>query len=158
MFLLTGTYFRSRYMGSDRVWRHTDFNARFIFNVLATREWRLKKQNLISLGMKFTTAGGRWYGPEHLEDSQRMMEVVVVDELKNTKQFRPYNRFDLRLTYQINLNKVTHELSVDLINIFNTRNILKKTYIADMDTISKGRVENEYQLGFLPFFYYRVEF
>ena len=158
MFLVTGTYFKSRYTGSDDVWRNSDFNARFIFNILATREWRLKKQNVFSLGTKFTTAGGRWYGPEDLQASQRLMEVVVLDEFKNTKQFSPYYRFDLRLTYQVNLNKVTHEFSMDLINVFNTRNILKKTYVADAELINKGRVVNEYQLGFLPFFYYRVEF
>ena len=47
------------------------------------------------------------------------------------------------------------EVAVDFVNIFNTKNILTLTYAPDNP---QGPIREEYQLGFLPLFYYRVDF
>src|SRR6185437_15485460 len=39
--LLTGSLFDSRYKGSDGIERNTAFNYKYVFNVLAGREWRV---------------------------------------------------------------------------------------------------------------------
>jgi hypothetical protein len=157
LLLVTATIFQSEYKGSDNVWRNSDFNGKYLTNILFTREWILKQQNIFSLGTKFITAGGRWYGP--VADSASIAEkrVVYISETKNTKQFQPYFRVDVRASYKINLPKVSHEIAVDLINIFNRANVLKLTYIPG-NANHKAGVSKEYQLGTLPFFYYRINF
>lgn len=158
MFLVSGTVFRSRYRGSDMVWRNTDFNAQYIFNALMTREWQLSKRNVLAVGGKITLAGGRWHGVVDSTASRQHSEVRYVAGTQNTKQFEPYFRFDLRFTYTINLGRVDHEFSVDLINIFNSKSIRKLTWVPDPYETEKSKVVSEYQLGFIPFFYYRLDF
>jgi hypothetical protein len=158
-FLLTGSLFESKFRGSDGVWRDTDFNGNYAFNGLFTREVKVRRNHTFSAGAKVTAAGGRRYGPVDLEASEWEKEVVFVDATRNSLQFRDYFRTDLRVNYRVNRSRVTHELAIDFINLFNTKNILKLTYappvIPNEEVIP---VREEYQLGFLPIFYYKIDF
>ncbi len=158
LFLLTGSLFEARYQGSDQVWRDTDFNGNYIFNSLFTKEWRLKNKNAFSLGGKVTTAGGRRYGPVDQQASEQQKEIVYISETRNSMQFDPYFRMDFRVNYKINRPKVTHEIAVDFVNVFDTKNILKLTYAPDPNNINANPIREEYQLGFLPLFLYRIDF
>jgi hypothetical protein len=155
LLLFTGSLFQSKYKGSDNILRNSDFNGHYIANLLFTREWTFKKQNIFSVGTKFVTTGGRWYGPPDQEKSDEEKQVVYISESKNTLQFPAYFRFDLRVSYKVNLPSITHEFAVDLINVFNTKNVLKEAYIPG-NTQDDGEIVTEYQLGTLPFFYYRI--
>jgi len=158
LFLITGSLFQSKYEGSDNIWRNTDFNGNYILNMLFSKEWVLKKQHILALGARLSTAGGRWYGPVDEAASEREKEVIYVDETRNTLQFNPYFRTDFRISYTLNKKRMSHEFAVDFINIFNTKNILRQTYVPSYETGKSGEVVTEYQLGFLPFFYYRIDF
>jgi hypothetical protein len=52
---------------------------------------------------------------------------------------------------------VTHEIALDLINLTGQQNILKTTFNPEATDQTKAFYE-EYQLGFLPIFYYKVDF
>ena len=125
---------------------------------LFTKDWSLKGRNTFSIGGKVTTAGGRRYGPVDRVASDREKDVVFVDATRNSLQFAPYFRTDLRVNYKINRPKVSHEIAVDLVNIFGTKNVLKLTYSPNDLNPSSNPVREEYQLGFLPLFYYRIDF
>jgi hypothetical protein len=45
---------------------------------------------------------------------------------------------------------------VDFVNIFNIQNILTLTYAPDHP--SGQPIREEYQLGFLPIFFYKIDF
>lgn len=156
LFLITGSLFESKYRGSDNVLRDTDFNGNYIFNALFTREWTLKKQNILSIGSRFTSAGGRTYGVVDTLRSVAIKDVAYVKGTENTLRFRPYYRFDIKISYRINRNKTSHEFTADLINIFDIKNVMRLSYVPNLS--SGGSVQREYQLGRLPFFYYRFEF
>lgn len=154
--LFTASVFDSKYRGSDGIWRNTSFNGRHAFNLVLAREFTTKKRSVISVGTKLTSIGGRWYGPVDRSASDAAQEVVYVDSLVNTQQFRPYFRWDLKLGYRWNRPRITHELGLDLINLTGQRNILTLTYAPNHP--SGDPVREEYQLGFLPLFYYKVTF
>jgi hypothetical protein len=156
LFLVTGSLFEARYQGSDRVWRDTDFNGNYIFNALFTKEWFLKSRNTFAVGGKVTTAGGRRYGPVDEAASETNKEIVWVDATRNSHQFSPYFRADLSVNYKINRRQVTHEIALDLVNLFDTKNILKLTY--SPNDFADSPIRKEYQLGFLPLFSYRIDF
>lgn len=158
LFLFTASVFESKYKGSDGVWRNTDFNGKYAVNALISKEWKLNENSRITTGTKLTTAGGRWYGPADIEASNAARELVFVDSLRNTKQFAPYFRWDIKLNYTVNRKKVAHNLGLDLVNVLNTKNILKLTYAPDENNDPNTAVREEYQLGFLPVFYYRIDF
>jgi hypothetical protein len=154
---VTGSLFEAKYKGKDDIWRDTDFNGNYIFNSLFTKEWKLKDRNAISLGGKVTTAGGRRYGPVNAAASELEKDIVYEDADRNSLQFAPYFRVDLRVNYKINRPKVTHEIALDLVNLLGTKNILKLTYAPDPLNL-QSPIREEYQLGFLPLFYYRIDF
>ncbi len=154
-FLVTGSLFDARYRGSDRIWRNTSFNGRYAANALLSREFTLKKSSAISIGGKLTWTGGRWYGPVDRAASDAAQELVYVDRSMNTLQFKPYFRADLKIGYRWNRPKVMHEFSLDLINISDRKNILTLTYAPGNATGEP--IREEFQLGLLPIFYYKIE-
>ncbi len=154
-FLVTGSLFDSKYRTLENVWRNTSFNGRYAVNGLIAKEWVFKKGSSLNLGTKITSVGGGWYGDIDTEKSQLQQDVIYIDETVNTKKFRPYFRSDVKLAYKINTKKITHEIAIDLVNVFDTQNILKKTYAPDHP---EGPVVDEFQLGRLPLFYYRIDF
>ncbi len=153
-FLITGSLFDAKYKGSDEVWRNTDFNGKYAFNVLFAREIRFSRSSL-SLGAKYTTTGGRWYGPVNEAASRQEQEIVFASDTRNSRQFAPYNRFDVKIDYKINRKRLTHTIAFDLVNVLGIQNLLSLSYAPQPDGTF---VKQEYQLGFLPIFYYRVNF
>lgn len=155
--LFSASLFDARYQGSDGVWRNTDFNGRYAVNALGSREWKTGKNSKLITGAKITAAGGRWYGPADVVASNRERDVVFVDAQRNTLQFAPYFRFDLKLNFRINRPRTAHDIGLDLVNLTGYENVLKLTWAPD-DIASTPDIREEYQLGFLPIFYYRVDF
>lgn len=155
-FLFTGSLFDAQYRGSDHIWRNTSFNGRYAINALFAREFTLKKGSAITIGTKLTYTGGRWYGLVDRTASDAAQELVYLDHSVNSLQFRPYFRADLKLGYRWNRPKVMHEFSLDLINISDQRNILTLTYAPGNATGEP--IREEYQLGTLPIFFYKIEF
>lgn len=155
--LFTATLFDARYRGSDGVWRNTDFNGRYAANLLLSKEWKIGN-GAFTVGTKTTTTGGRWYGPANVAASSTASELVYVDSLRNTIQFRPYFRFDIKLNYRFDRSKISHEIGIDLVNVLNTKNILSLTYAPDPYGDPNKSVREQYQLGFLPLFYYKIDF
>ncbi|CCH55069.1 hypothetical protein BN8_04303 [Fibrisoma limi BUZ 3] len=158
-FLLTGSLFDAKYKGSDGVLRNTDFNGRYAFNALFAREFSFRRSSL-TLGFKYTATGGRWYGPVDERASRLNQEVIFQNDGRNTIQFTPYRRFDLKADYKINRGAVgrrglTHTVSVDLVNVLGVQNILSLSYAPQPDG---SIIKQEYQLGFLPIFLYRIDF
>jgi len=154
--LLTASLFDARYRGSDGVWRNTAFNGRYAVNAVVAREFTTKGKSAFNVGAKATVVGGRWYGPVDRAASDAAQDIVYADATVNTLQFRPYFRTDLKLGYRWNRPRVMHEFSVDLVNLTNQRNILTLTYAPGHP--SGDPIREEYQLGFLPLFFYKVEF
>lgn len=154
VFLLTGSLFDSKYRGSDGEWYNTVFNAGFAANVLATKEFLLGKndQQRLSIGGKVTWTGGRRYTPIDEAASAQVGYAVLIDSLRNRLQYKDYFRFDVRLAYTINARKVSHEIGLDLVNVMNIKNIFVIRYVGGEDPLRE-----EYQLGFLPIFYYRID-
>jgi len=157
-YMITASFFESKYNGSDGVERDTDFNGNYAANFLAGKEFKIKDKNVLSLGLKFTVAGGRRYGDVDVPATLEENELIFQDEGFNSRQFDDYYRLDFRTTYKINTKKLTHEIGLDLVNILNTRNILALSYSPSLSDPTAEPIAERYQLGFLPIFYYRVDF
>jgi hypothetical protein len=109
-------------------------------------------------GCKFTLAGGKLYSEPNVALSNALGDLVVIDSSRNSQRFDDYSRVDLKVGIRINRRRVTHEIAVDLVNIFNKKNILNLTYSSELAEQGKYPFTETYQLGFLPLFYYKVDF
>lgn len=156
--LLSGALFNSKAKGNDGVYRSTDYNSRFAANMLTGYEYKLGKNSTLLTGLKITYAGGRLYSPADITASNATGDLVVVDSLRNTLQYKNYFRADVKLGVRINARRVTHEIALDLVNILNTKNVLAMSYNYDLAAQGQYPFVTQNQLGFLPLFYYRVDF
>ncbi len=156
--LLTGSLFDSKAKGNDGVWRNTDFNGNFVLNILGGWEKNISKKTTFSAGGKITWGGGKRYSLIDTTLSRRAGDAVVMDASRNQFQFKNYFRADLKLGIRINTKKITHEIAIDLVNIFNTKNVLGYTYEPELAKQNINPIATKYQLGFLPLFYYKVDF
>ncbi len=157
-FMFSGCLYDSKYKGSDGIERNTSFNGHYVTNFLAGKEFKLSEKQSISLGLKITYAGGKRYGYVDTITSKVLQEVIYRDSAFNERQFNAYFRMDLKINWKYNANKATHEIGIDLVNIFNTRNLLGLTYAPNLANPSAIPVAEKSQLGFLPLFYYKIDF
>ncbi|MCF8368681.1 MAG: TonB-dependent receptor [Bacteroidales bacterium] len=152
-YLMTASFYDSKYKGSDGVERNTAFNGNFVLNALAGKEWLLsrnpakkkEKQFVILADMKVTYAGGQRYTPLSADQVGPNDYVANYDDNEAySQQFDNYFRTDLRVALRQSNKKVSMEFAIDAQNIFNTQNIFGQKF-----NTRTGEVEYTYQLGML---------
>ena len=154
--LITASVYNSNYRGSDEVSRNTAFNGRYVYNILAGKEWKIgkEKRNRFSVDVKFTNAGGRAYTPIDLTASKAIgHEVLSTDAYSG--YYANYYRLDLKAGFTLNSGKrkIAQTLSLDLQNVTNHKNVFSQSYDNKMQDIS-----TTYQLGFFPNLIYKIQF
>ncbi len=152
-FLATASVFDSKYEAIDKKWRNTAFNGNYTLNALIGKEFRLSKQNIISLDFNLTTAGGKRYTPYDVEATIETGEVQYQENKMYTLQYNDYLRLDTRLAFKMDGKKVTQEWALDIQNTTNRKNVF--TQSIDVKT---GKTKINYQLGLFPVFQYRILF
>ncbi|MFI5220806.1 MAG: carboxypeptidase-like regulatory domain-containing protein [Bacteroidia bacterium] len=152
-YLITTSLYQSEYKASDGVWRNTAFNGNYVVNVLAGKEWKIKKSGTLIASLKVTSAGGRRIIP--VDEAQSKAVGFAVYDYSHAYQNRlpDYFRTDIRISYKINGKKVTQEWALDIQNVFNTQNILTQQF-----NPQTGTVQNLYQIGIFPVPLYRIYF
>jgi len=157
----TLSLYDSKYKGSDGVERNTDFNGNYVFNVLAGYEkpYGANKKNAFIAGTKLTMGGGKRYSPiDTARTKENGAKVVFDDTQRNIFQFNDYLRWDIKLGVKINGKRATHEIAIDLVNLLDTKNVLTISYFDDPENPGSKIFAEEYQMGRLPIFYYKVDF
>ena len=156
--LFTASVYQSKYTASDGLERNTAFNGRYVFNLLAGKEFKLgqAKRNAITTDLKATYAGGRYYTPIDLDASDMLHhEVLKGDDYAFSSHYPNYFRLDFKLGFTLNSKrkKLSQSFSLDLQNITNNKNVFSQSYD------DRRRVINTtYQLGFFPNFIYKIQF
>ncbi len=155
--LLTGSFFESKYTGSDGVERNSPFNNGYVVNLLAGKEFKIGKarKSVLFVDTRLTTSGGRYYTPVDLEASQQAGFEVQQEALAHSQQHDAYFRWDLKFGIKLNskTKKQSHHLYVDLQNVTANENIFARRY--NRLTNNVDRVD---QIGFFPDFGYRFQF
>ncbi len=156
--LLTGSVYESKYKGSDGVERNTAFNNKFVYNVLGGKDIKVgkDKRNVISLGIKATQAGGRYYTPVDLPASQlRHEQVLMGDDYAYTLRNPDFFRLDIKVGYTLNSRhvKLSQSWSLDIQNVTNNKNVFAQRYNPVTNTVNTA-----YQIGFFPNFIYKIQF
>jgi hypothetical protein len=152
--LFTSSLFKSTYKGYDEITRNTAFSNNFVFNLLAGKEFRIKRKNFLNIDLRTTWAGGMRYVPFYTVQADEHYYFKVDEWDKAYRQRRPdYFRLNLRFGYKVNFKKATVEVAVDLLNLTNQKNIYFEFYDP-----STGEIKTVYQLPFLPLPLIRLQF
>lgn len=156
--LLTGSIYESKYKGSDGIEHNTAFNGRFVYNILAGKEFKVgkEKRNRLTIDIKMTQAGGRYYTPVDLDASQAVgQQVVKGDDYAFTKKNPDFYRIDFKIGFVMNSkkHKLAQSLYFDIQNITNHKNVFAQRY----NPIT-NQINTAYQLPLFPNFVYKVQF
>ena len=98
------------------------------------------------------------YGYVDTAATSELQELIYLDEGFNSRQFPVYYRIDAKINWKLNAKRVTHEIGLDLVNVTGRKNLLGLSYAPNLFDSSQEPVAERYQLGFLPLFYYKVDF
>ncbi len=154
--LITASIYNSTYKGSDGISRNTAFNGRYVYNILAGKEWKVgsEKRNRFSVDMKFTNAGGRAYTPIDINASKAIGREVLSSDAYSS-YYANYYRLDLKVGFTLNSGKrkIAQTFSLDLQNVTNHKNVFSQSYDNKMQGLS-----TTYQLGFFPNVVYKIQF
>ena len=155
--LLTTSVFDSKYKGSDGIERNTAFNNGYVFNILGGKEFKLGSSNRYSLTFdtKLTTAGGRYYTPIDLAQSNLAQTAILQEALAYSERYDAYFRWDVKFGFKINSRKrqLSHHFFFDIQNVTNRKNIFARQYNRQRNSIITA-----YQFGLFPDFMYRIQF
>lgn len=156
--LMTATLYDSKYKGSDGVEHNTAFNSKYVFNMLAGKEFKLgaAKRNTFFTDIKLTTAGGRYFTPVDLAASQLAHEQVLMGDTYAFSERNPnYFRIDFKtgFTYNSKKHKRSHSFFFDIQNVTNHKNVFAVRYNAITNSMNTA-----YQIGLFPNFQYKFQF
>jgi hypothetical protein len=154
--LFTSSLYSSKYIGSDGIERNTAYNGKYVFNILAGKEWKvgMGKRNKFSTDIKFTNAGGRAFTPIDLIASNTIGREQLSTNAYSD-YYANYYRLDIKAGYTLNSSKrkISHTFSFDLQNVTNHKNVFSQSYDDRNQSIS-----TTYQLGFFPNVIYKLQF
>ncbi len=166
--MLSASVYDSKYQSGDGKWRNTSYKGSnisnsidlsYVWNVLAGKEFNISKKQVIGLGAKITRAGGKRYGLVDVAQTEASKDIIFQDSLFNELTFRDYFRVDLKISWRMNTQKLTHEFGLDLVNLLNTKNLLSLAYAPRLDpNDTSDPIAQKSQLGRLPIFYYKIDF
>ena len=141
-YLLTGSVFKSEYMGGDKVWRSTRYDRGFSFNGVWGKEWLAgrSRNNRFGLNLKLTCQGGERYTPIDEILSETSHEIKLDDLKAFSKQYDPFISGDLTISYRINRRKVSYEIALKGLNIGLYTGESGYFYNESTSAIEKGNV------------------
>lgn len=155
--LLTGSFYESKYEGSDGIERNSPFNNNYVINALAGKEFNLggKNKNTLFVDSRLTFSGGRYFTPVDLEASQQAGFEVLQDDLAFSQQYDDYFRWDVKFGIKFNSKnkKQSHRFFVDLQNVTANENVFVRRY-----NRLTNQVDQVDQIGFFPDVGYKFQF
>ena len=169
-FLITGSLFEAKYKGINGIAHDSQYNGNYLFNAVAGKEFRIKKNQIFGFNLRYFISGGQRYTPvlwipmpdgnggyvKNPETGNYIYRVEYDWNHAYSVKFKDYLRTDIGLKYIINRKKVTHMIMFDIQNLFNRKNILFSN-LTDFNYEART-YDFEYQYGRLPVFKYRIEF
>ena len=161
-YLITTSFYDSKFTGSDGVERNTAFNGNFVLNGLIGKEWVLgkdpskkkKKELILVADLKTTYAGGQRYTEltPHQVGSDQYYADYDYDNAY-ALQFDNYFRTDLRIALRQNSKKISMEWALDIQNLFNVENMYSQKF-----NTKTGEIDFTYQMGLLVIPQFRIIF
>ncbi|TRX72667.1 TonB-dependent receptor [Carboxylicivirga sp. M1479] len=154
-FLLTSSVFNAKYTAFDKRERNSRFNNGYVVNFTGGKDFFLGQEKNKTLGLNLRTivAGGNYYSPIDVNESQDKGYTIRPDELAFSQQRDDFFKVDLKVSYKVNRKKSTHTLELDIQNITNAQAVVYDYWHPNKEVIEEG-----YQWALFPVINYRIEF
>jgi outer membrane receptor protein involved in Fe transport len=152
--MLSNSFYQSKYTALDGVERNTRFNGGHINTLLAGKDFvSERKSKTFGINIKTIYAGGLRTTPIDMVESAAKGHTVFDEQQAYSSQNPSYFRTDLRISMKWNRKNRTNTLSLDIQNLTNRQNVYNEWY----DSV-QGKIVYNYQNGLIPILNYKVEF
>lgn len=156
-FLISSSIYQSLYTASNGLEYNTAFNGNYTLNALVGYEYKLKqgvkRQNSITLDLKFTRNGGKRYTPILLEESIALNREVRDYDHAFEGRYEDYMKGDVSVHFKMVGKKITQEFGIHIQNFTNHKNVFLRQYV-----IKRKEIVTTYQTGILPIGQYKIYF
>lgn len=152
-YLATVSIFESKYKGSDGIERNTAFNSNYAANVLFGKEFKIKENHVLSIDLKSAFVGGKRYIPIDLEKSRLAGYEIRDYSNPYQKQYTPYCRPDIKISFRLNSKKISQEWAIISQNFIGYKNLFLQSY-----NVQTGNIDSVNQLRFFTVGYYKIYF
>lgn len=154
-YMLTGSVFKSEYLGGDNVWRNTRLDRGYLFNALGGKEWiwGKQRQHIFNTNIRMSYQGGDRYTPIDEAASLNEKDIIYDETQAFSKQFSPAFTVDLGVSYKLNKKRVSHEFGLQLLNLTGYTGQHGYQYNEQKKVIEKIDVSN-----MLPNLSYKIQF
>lgn len=154
-YMLTGSVFKSEYLGSDNIWRNTRLDRGYLFNAIGGREWiwGKQRQHMFNTNIRISYQGGDRYTPVDETASLGSKDIIYDETQAFSKQFSPAFTVDLGVSYKLNKKRVSHEFGLQFLNLTGYTGQHGYQYNEQKKIIEKVDVSN-----MLPNLSYKIQF
>jgi hypothetical protein len=153
-FMLSNSFYQSKYTAKDGKERNTRFNGGYVSNLVMGKEYiSANQRRTLGLNIKMVYAGGFRNTPIDLAKSQAQGSAYYIQDKAFTLQNAAYYRTDIRVSMKWNRKNRTSMLSLDLQNVSGRKNVYGNYY----DPL-QSKINTIYQNGLIPILNYKIEF
>lgn len=152
--MLNASLFKSSYTPLNGKTYHTFYDNRFGISAMGGYEVPFKKNSsALEFGMRIQFSGGFRGTPIDKAASAAAREAVYDQNNPYSIVLPNYFRPDLRIAYKQNKKKFSWNVSLDLANFIDYKNVLRETY-----NIGTNAIEYKYQTGLTPILAFQFDF
>ncbi len=152
-YLISGSWFRSKYLAGDQVWRNSRYDRRLVFNVLTGKEWELSNHRRLGINFRYSGMGGERITPLDELASIAAEDEIYQDPLSYSLAGPNMHRVDVSLNYRKNRPRASIIWSLQVNNIMGAAEF--EGYEFNYQTRSMQKVA---QALVLPNLSYKIEF
>jgi hypothetical protein len=143
--IVSGSVYKSTYVGADGVERSTRFDGGHTFSFTGGKELIRKNDKRLGINTKVLWLGG-------YRDTPIVGKSYDYSKI-NSLKLNDYFRMDLRVYWKRNKPNFTRTWSLDIQNLANTQNEAYSYY-----DFRAAKIVQQFQLGLIPVLNYKVEF
>jgi len=155
-FLLSSSFYDSKYKAANNQWYNTRFNGNFAISFTAGKEIKTGEKfrnRILGFNIKTIYSGGLRNTPIDYEASVSAGETKYIESRPYELQAKNYFRTDFKISLKRNRPKSTTTWSLDFQNVTNHQNEYGQYY----DPLT-GVTKTSYQAPLIPVLSYKVDF
>ncbi len=152
-YMITGSFFESKYKGGDEIERDTRYNRNYVLNALGGREFRVKGNNILSVNLRLSLMGAERTSPVLMQKSIDEKQVFFDESRAFENTLTPSTYLDLTFNYRMNHRRTSQVLSLMVKNLLGSENDYGYIYSYQSNSIVRDK-----EAIVFPNLSYRIEF
>jgi hypothetical protein len=154
-YLVTASFFDSKYKGGDGIERNTRYNKNYVINLLVGKEWFIgkTKNNIFGTNIRLNYLGGDRITPVNVEET--LASRIIVEDVSRAFSRKSADDPILSLAINYRINKPRHS-SIWTLQIINA--LAHKVFQEYKINLKTNNIDATKDLLYVPNLSYKIEF